>query len=190
MSMSMATSVNTGTGSQWSSILTGLGVQIPSLLILGHGEGTAEPLQVQLQLPRARGGSSAGGRLCWNPHRHHGLSSAWQTTAALGELTPGGLCQSPHVLLCVLARAVLCWQSNRAILIQQQMGLKPNSISVCRHSRATRAITFHMLTKYVSRQSFLPKSHCQKLSLYDLRDRKSARLKSAQTFRLYFTWTE
>lgn len=166
-------------------------MQISLLLTQVHREGTADPLQVQLQLPtEPMVGVQQQGGCAGILHGHPWLPSAWQTTGSLGELTPGGVCQSPHVLLCVLARAVLCWQSNRAIPIQQQMGLKPNSISACRHSRATRAITFHMLTKYVSRQSFLPKSHCQKLSLYDLRDRKSARLRSAQTFRLCFTYTE
>lgn len=155
-------------------------MQISLLLTQVQGEGIDDPVQVQMQLPTEPVvGAQQQGGCAGIHHGHRWLSSVWRTTGSLGELTPGGVCQSPHVPLCVLARAVLCWQTNRAILIQQQMGLKPNSISAFRHSRATRAIRFHMLTKYVSRQSFLPKSHCQKLSLYDLRDRKSARLRSA-----------
>lgn len=110
---------------------------------------------------------------------------------SLVKLTLVGLSESPHVLPCVLAegRPVL-ENSPGAILFQHQMGLQSNSISIFGHIRGTRAIIFHTLTKYVSRQRFLPKSQCQKLSLYDLRDRKSARQRSAQTFSLCSIHTE
>lgn len=160
--MSTVPSVNTGPGNPYCSILASLGVQTSLLLTQVH-EGSAGALQVQLQLPQSPSWepSSTGAVLEFSTGST--AFPQWQT-ASLGELTPGRLWQSPHVLLCVLAKAVLCWQSNRAIPIQQQMGLKPNSISACRHSRATRAITFHMLTKYVSRQSFLPKKPLPKAS--------------------------